>query len=62
MENLSALSPSSVKYCYFGWKTDSSFHLGITCTKVPQKALNLGPDVDHQRKNMIRKNVFNMTD
>ena len=55
MDSLSALSPSSVKYCYFGWKTDSSFHSGITSTKVQQKALNLGPHVDHQKKNMISK-------
>ena len=53
MESLSALPPYSVKYFYFGWKTDSSLDSGITCTKVPQKAINLGPDAFHQRKNMI---------
>ena len=44
MESLSALPPYSEKYFYFGWKTDSSLDSGITCTKVPQKAINLGPD------------------
>ena len=63
MESLSALSPSSVKYCYFGWKTDSSLHSGITYTKVPQKALNLRPDVDHQKeKQLLAKKLFHMTD
>ena len=52
MESLSAMPPSSVKYCYFGWKADSSLDSGITyvLSKVPQKAINLALDAFHQRK------------
>ena len=63
MESLSAMPPSSVKYCYFGWKADSSLDSGITYVlRSHQKAINLAPDAFHQRKKhdrvALRKKMY----